>query len=72
MGSSSKLVLHLCSYEDSFIITLIFNYNHQDIRQSMSLSISSFHFQVIKTENRAEDRYEEKAHSPNEEGQYVF
>ena len=23
-------------------------------------------------QNRAEDRYKEKAHNPNEEGQYVF
>ena len=28
-------------------------------------------FQVIKTAH-AEDRYEEEAHNPNEEGQYVF
>ena len=36
--------------------------NHQDIRQC--------HFPGVQ--NRAEDRYEEEAHNPNEEGQHVF
>ncbi len=36
--------------------------NRQDIRRG--------HFPG--DQNRAEDRYEEKAHNPNKEGQYVF
>ena len=50
------------------LITIIILYNiyflieHQDIRQC--------HFPG--DQNRAEDRYEEEAYNPNEEGQHVF
>ena len=36
--------------------------NHQDIRQ----------YRFPGDQNRAEDRYEEEAYNPNEEGQHVF
>ena len=43
-------------------ITYYFLIEHQDIRQC--------HFPG--DQNRAEDRYEEEAYNPNEEGQHVF
>ena len=43
-------------------ILLILLLDHQDIRQC--------HFPG--DQNRAEDRYEEEAYNPNEEGQHVF
>ena len=46
----------------NIIYNIDFLIDHQDIRQC--------HFPG--DQNRAEDRYEEEAYNPNEEGQHVF
>ena len=40
------------------------------VEQGQGQDIRKCHFPG--DQNRAEDRYEEEAHNPNEEGQYVF
>ena len=56
------LYVYFSPYAEELEYNIDFLINHQDIRQC--------HF--LGDQNRAEDRYEEEAYNPNEEGQHVF
>ena len=59
---NSNLFSSSTPYAEELEYNIDFLIDHQDIRQC--------HFPG--DQNRAEDRYEEEAYNPNEEGQHVF